>query len=227
MVTVWRSCHAHTPRAAERVALIDALLESELKDALAAAGCAVCRIGEQAAVRYLRAVLHESVNDLATRRRLLAAWGFCLRHAWYFLRLEGAAMRDGLSTAILAEGLLEALQLALDGVLATTPARTRTARGDRRPLPPASPRCGQPCGQAGGARVVARRSPPASRPGASMTRTSGRRRAWAGRGSTFRNEGLPEAGARSSRQYDGNFDSDKRQDWYTRGANLREIEFWL
>src|SRR2546425_8022599 len=37
----------------------------------------------------------------------------------------------------------------------------------------------------------------------------------------------PRAGARSSPQYDGNFDDDKWQAWYTRGANLREIEFWL
>lgn len=32
---------------------------------------------------------------------------------------------------------------------------------------------------------------------------------------------------KASPQYDGNFDDDTWQDWYTKGANLREIEFWL
>jgi phosphatidylserine/phosphatidylglycerophosphate/cardiolipin synthase-like enzyme len=37
----------------------------------------------------------------------------------------------------------------------------------------------------------------------------------------------PKTGVRSSPQYDGNFDDDKWQSWYTSGVNLREIEFWL
>ena len=44
---------------------------------------------------------------------------------------------------------------------------------------------------------------------------------------SLRNTTGPRTGARSSPQYDGNFDDDKWQAWYTRGANLREIEFWL
>jgi len=27
--------------------------------------------------------------------------------------------------------------------------------------------------------------------------------------------------------FEGNFDDDKWQQWYTSGVNLREIEFWL
>lgn len=88
----------------------DMLIEAELKDALTAPGCALCRIGEQASARYLRFVLHESVNDLTVRNRLLAAWGFCGRHAWYLLRLEEATIGDLLGTAILGEGLIEAVQ---------------------------------------------------------------------------------------------------------------------
>ncbi len=104
---------------------MDALVEVELKDALTSPGCALCRIGEGSALRYLRSVLHESVNDLAFRTRFHAAWGFCRRHAWYFLRLESATMRDGLSTAILAEGLIEAAQevLAAERVRAPRPQR--------------------------------------------------------------------------------------------------------
>ena len=60
---------------------MDVLVEVELKDALALPGCALCRIGEDAARRYLRFLLHESVNDVAVRARLIAAWGFCRRHA--------------------------------------------------------------------------------------------------------------------------------------------------
>jgi len=36
-----------------------------------------------------------------------------------------------------------------------------------------------------------------------------------------------KTGARSSPQFDGNFDDDQWQQWYTSGVNLREIEFWL
>lgn len=32
---------------------------------------------------------------------------------------------------------------------------------------------------------------------------------------------------KASPQYDGNLDDDSWQDWYTKGVNLREIEFWL
>ena len=31
----------------------------------------------------------------------------------------------------------------------------------------------------------------------------------------------------ASPQYDGNLDNDQWQQWYTSGANLREIEFWI
>jgi phosphatidylserine/phosphatidylglycerophosphate/cardiolipin synthase-like enzyme len=34
-------------------------------------------------------------------------------------------------------------------------------------------------------------------------------------------------GSKSSPQFDGNFDNDAWQQWYTNGVNLREIEFWL
>ena len=37
----------------------------------------------------------------------------------------------------------------------------------------------------------------------------------------------PKTGARSSPQYDGNYDNDTWQEWYTGGVNLREINFWM
>jgi hypothetical protein len=112
---------------------MDTLVEVELKDALAAHGCALCRIGEHTANRYLRFILHESVNDLAVRNRLLAAWGFCRRHAWHFLRLESVTMRgDGLGTGIIAEGLVEAVQEVLAAELLRRPAPLGLAKRDRR-----------------------------------------------------------------------------------------------
>jgi len=36
-----------------------------------------------------------------------------------------------------------------------------------------------------------------------------------------------KTGSRSSPQYDGNFDNDAWQQWYTSGTNKREIDFWL
>ncbi len=116
----------------DRLDLMDALVEIELKDALTSPGCALCRIGERSAHRYLRAILHESVNDLAFRTRLQAAWGFCRRHAWYFLRLESATMRDGLSTAILAEGLIEAAQEVLAAERVRAPGPRQPRRDTRR-----------------------------------------------------------------------------------------------
>jgi len=43
----------------------------------------------------------------------------------------------------------------------------------------------------------------------------------------IRNAKGPKTGSQLSPQYDGNFDNDNWQNWYTSGANLREIEFWL
>ena len=43
----------------------------------------------------------------------------------------------------------------------------------------------------------------------------------------IRNAKGPKTGSQLSPQYDGNFDDDKWQSWYTSGVNLREIDFWL
>ncbi len=107
---------------------MDLLVEGELKRALEASGCPLCRVGEEAVRRYLRFVLHESVNDPATRSRLAAAWGFCRRHAWHFLRLEWMTMRDGLGTANITEALVSSLEEILDGYLATPSAGSRGKR---------------------------------------------------------------------------------------------------
>ncbi len=114
--------------------MTDLLVEAELKRALAAPGCAVCRMGEEAVRRYLRFVLHESVNDPATRDRLAAAWGFCRRHAWHFLRLESETMRDGLGTANIVEALLRTAEELLGAHALVGSGKLRKKRAARAGL---------------------------------------------------------------------------------------------
>ncbi len=73
---------------------MDLLVKIALERAVAERGCPICRVGDEAARRYLRFVLHELVNDLATRERLTSTWGFCHRHAWHFLR-SGMEAKEG------------------------------------------------------------------------------------------------------------------------------------
>jgi len=58
----------------------------DLSEALAQAGCAVCRLVATATDRYLRSLLHESVNDPGVRERLRASHGFCCEHSWQLQR---------------------------------------------------------------------------------------------------------------------------------------------
>lgn len=124
---------------------MDLLVEAELRRAATEPGCLLCRIGEEAAVRYLRSVLHEGVNDGGTRASLDRAWGFCRRHAWYFLGLEWQTMHDSLSMATLGESLVEAAEDILDAFLDAAPLRQgkRAARASleelARALAPAKP----------------------------------------------------------------------------------------
>lgn len=83
---------------------MDLLTTARLKEALQSRGCPICRIGEETARRYLSSILHEFVNDLTFRLKLVDSWGFCRRHAWGFLSLEQARFQgDGMSTANLAQ----------------------------------------------------------------------------------------------------------------------------
>ncbi|TAK25436.1 MAG: hypothetical protein EPO26_03460 [Chloroflexota bacterium] len=57
----------------------------EVRDALAAPGCVICRLATRSARRFLESVAFECVNDLDLRVRLRDARGFCNRHAWMLL----------------------------------------------------------------------------------------------------------------------------------------------
>jgi hypothetical protein len=77
----------------------------DLRDALAEAGCPVCRLKARDGERYLDSLLYENVNDPGVRRELRQACGFCQRHAWQLVRPSaalGAAIlhRDLVRTAL-------------------------------------------------------------------------------------------------------------------------------
>jgi len=113
---------------------MDLLVEAELTRAAGQPGCLLCRVVEEAALRYLRSGLHEGVNDAGTRARLDRSWGFCRRHAWHFLGLEWESMHDSLGTATLSEGLVEAAEEILDAFLDVGPSPSQRRRAARAPL---------------------------------------------------------------------------------------------
>jgi hypothetical protein len=109
----------------------------DLSEALAQAGCAVCRLVAVATDRYLRSLLYESVNDSGLREKLRASRGFCPAHAWQVQRRG-----DPLSVSILWRDLLtQAAEADADrqrqkgnSRTATCPACELAAEAERRYL---------------------------------------------------------------------------------------------
>ena len=54
---------------------------SDLREALAQPGCALCKLVSLTVDRYLEALLWESVNDYGLRDRIRRARGFCPEHS--------------------------------------------------------------------------------------------------------------------------------------------------
>lgn len=96
----------------------------ELRDALQAGGCPLCRLGRRAATRYIDTLNYEGVNDPGLRNTLRNAHGFCHRHAWEWTRMRGSP----LGVAIVYQNLVRDLIETLEG---REPVVTR-ARGRRR-----------------------------------------------------------------------------------------------
>lgn len=76
-----------------------------LRDAMRSPGCPVCRQADDAVDGALRSLLHEQVNDDATRTRIVESNGFCHEHAW---RLAGRS--DALGTALIHRDLVVRLR---------------------------------------------------------------------------------------------------------------------
>lgn len=64
----------------------------EMREALQAGGCPICRLGRQASDSYLNALIHEGVTDPALRQDLRDARGLCHRHAWRLAHRRGSTL---------------------------------------------------------------------------------------------------------------------------------------
>lgn len=82
----------------------------ELRDALLAGGCPLCRLGDRSALRYIEGVLYEGMTDPEPRNRLRAAQGLCRRHGWLMTRMRTSV----LGTAIVYRDVLADLISALE-----------------------------------------------------------------------------------------------------------------
>jgi hypothetical protein len=76
----------------ERNASERSALYFELRDALTAGGCPICRLGQQAADSYLNALIHEGVTDPDLREKLRDARGLCHHHAWRLANRRGSTL---------------------------------------------------------------------------------------------------------------------------------------
>lgn len=94
----------------------------ELVAALGRPGCALCRLLDDTAERFVDAVLFEMVNDLSVREELNAARGFCRRHAPLLVRTGSA-----LGAATMIQGVVKTLLRELDagGIETQPPSRLR------------------------------------------------------------------------------------------------------
>lgn len=101
------------------------LFTAELKRVCELRGCPVCRIGDEAAERYLYSLLWEYVNDGAYRGRFLRNRGFCRGHSWQLFNMEQAELGDNMGTAILYEDLASSVGDAINRREKVRPRRRR------------------------------------------------------------------------------------------------------
>jgi hypothetical protein len=109
----------------------------EVREALAEPGCAVCRLALRSVSRLLQSIAYEQVNDIALRKELRRARGFCNRHAYQWLR----EVRSVLGTALIYRDVLLAALRELEAP--ANGQRGGLLRGVRDALGP-PPRRGRP-----------------------------------------------------------------------------------
>ena len=78
--------------------------------ALPQAGCAVCRLGHDVEVKYIRDVLYSKTTSIRSRVELRAARGYCLNHARQLDEIGQA-----LDVSIVYQDILTTLKQALEG----------------------------------------------------------------------------------------------------------------
>lgn len=111
-------------------------LYCELRDALQAGGCPLCRLGWQAARRYIDTLNYEGVNDPGLRRTLRDAHGLCHRHAWRWTQMRGSPLGVAIVYQNLVKDLIETLASP-----ESVPTRTQGNRRQTATRLAASARC--------------------------------------------------------------------------------------
>lgn len=81
------------------------LTVAKLEGALGEPGCAVCRLGREAARRAIDAFLWEHVNDPVSRQPIIDAYGFCPEHTRLLVAIEMASSGPVLGVNIIYEHL--------------------------------------------------------------------------------------------------------------------------
>jgi hypothetical protein len=94
----------------------------EVREALAAPGCAVCTLAIRSVRRLIRSIAYEQVNDLELRARLRRTRGFCNPHAHLWL----AHARSVLGSALIYRDVLRA---SLDDLDSAAKGRGRIFQG--------------------------------------------------------------------------------------------------
>ncbi len=82
----------------------------ELREALQAGGCPLCRLRDQASDSYLNALIYEGVTDPPIRDELRNARGLCHRHAWRLANRRGSV----LGLAIIYHDVINTLMKGLE-----------------------------------------------------------------------------------------------------------------
>jgi len=113
-----------------------------LADALRAVGCPGCRVRRDSGAAYLRAVLWESVNDVAFREALATGRGFCRRHSREILAADRAQSGGSLGSGILLASVLRRRLAELRG-LPTRRSRRAGSSLEGVGARPACPVCAQ------------------------------------------------------------------------------------
>lgn len=111
-----------------------------LADLVEAGGCPICAARAHAMARLIDAILWESVNDVAFRRELDAARGFCETHARAILTADRAQSGGALGAAILFQAILRIRLREAEGAIGAK-GRTRRRRLMAAETPPDCPVC--------------------------------------------------------------------------------------
>jgi len=105
----------------------------DLRDALAEAECAICRLRGKAADQYLESLLWESVNDPEVRHDIRQAHGFCHEHSWRLARHRASLGATIITNDVLRDVLRTMDEAQFQALPILSLRRTQEARDPKRP----------------------------------------------------------------------------------------------